>query len=250
MNALWVFTIVVLSFVGPVLGTGPILFTELNYSIPNGYRRLDDMILPETFFHPNSTRNAVNSADLIWPKGRIPYVIDNSLSQHSQRIYNAMGDYHSKTCIRFVPRTNEYNYVNIFSGQGCYSLIGLAKQGQQPLSLGNGCLDHGTIVHELGHAAGFFHEQNRSDRDNHLIINWANIQQGYASQFYKLDPSQNWLINGFDVSSIMLYGELSFSKDGYSRTMTNRGGQKLLEVYQKRGLSYADVQRVNKLYGC
>lgn len=110
MNALWVFTIVVLSFVGPVLGTGPILFTELNYSskfhfivpcrnylttlnicnkyinnfylntlVPNGYRRLDDMILPETFFHPNSTRNAVNSADLIWPKGRIPYVIDNSL---------------------------------------------------------------------------------------------------------------------------------------------------------------------------
>lgn len=196
-----------------------------------------------------------------------------NVAQHSQRIYNAMGDYHSKTCIRFVPRTNEYNYVNIFSGQGCYSLIGLAKQGQQPLSLGNGCLDHGTIVHELGHAAGFFHEQNRSDRDNHLIINWANIQQGanytpiftdfnnlylkflnflsgYASQFYKLDPSQNWLINGFDVSSIMLYGELSFSKDGYSRTMTNRGGQKLLEVYQKRGLSYADVQRVNKLYGC
>lgn len=70
------------------------------------------------------------------------------------------------------------------------------------------------------------------------------------SQFQKLEPWQNWLINAFDVSSIMLYGELSFSKDGYSKTMVHRGGQRLYEVYQKPGLSYSDVQRVNKLYSC
>ncbi len=73
----------------------------------------------------------------------------------------------------------------------------------------------------------------------------------FHSQFKKLTPSQNWLINSFDVSSIMLYGEMAFSKDGYNSTMSHRGGQKMIEVYQKDyGLSYGDVERINKLYEC
>lgn len=94
------------------------------------------------------------------------------------QIQRAFEEFHKKTCVRFVPRTNQHNYIRLFSGDGCYADIGLQNSGQQALSLGRGCIFHGTIVQQLDHAIGFFLEHNRSDRDNYVIIYWQNIQSG------------------------------------------------------------------------
>ncbi|KHJ81494.1 astacin [Oesophagostomum dentatum] len=73
-----------------------------------------------------------------------------------------MQEYHDKTCVRFVPRdpSRHVDYVFIHPDDGCYSLVGKTG-GRQPLSLDSGCIQVGTIVHELMHAVGFFHEQSR-----------------------------------------------------------------------------------------
>lgn len=60
----------------------------------------------------------------------------------------------------------------------CWSTVG-RNGGQQLLSLSvSGCMDRGIIQHELLHALGFHHEHNRSDRDQHVRINWENVPEG------------------------------------------------------------------------
>ncbi|GFS53408.1 astacin-like metalloprotease toxin 1 [Nephila pilipes] len=194
-------------------------------------------------------RNVVPHPHLRWTGNKVPYVIDPAVVRYTGLILSAMEDYHTKTCIRFVERKFETNYIRIFAGQGCYSNVGMIG-GQQPVSLGQGCMFKGTIVHELGHALGFFHEQNRSDRDQYLIIYWQNIQQGMDTQFFLLQPHENLLLDTFDYNSIMLYGNTAFSKDGRSLTMVSTSGVPLYETYDKPGLSRSDVTRVKKMYSC
>lgn len=194
--------------------------------------------------------NAITDDRLRWTNGIIPYVIDQNLSGNTELINEAFQEYHNKTCIRFIKRTNQKNYIRIFSGEGCYSYIGMINMGAQDVSLGNGCMDKGTIIHNLGHTIGFFHEQNRSDRDDYIIIYYQNIQSGMESQFQKLAPQQNKLYNRFDYDSIMMYGNKAFSRDGYSNTMVARDGTPLKEPYDKKGLTFSDIQRIERLYEC
>ncbi|OXA38421.1 Zinc metalloproteinase nas-15 [Folsomia candida] len=189
--------------------------------IAPGYVKFGDMILPENFTLDG--RNAIPYTQFRWPQGQdtsgftfnlhltqwvrfqgqevnfpghcsiyyffglnIGDVGGPTLSSYTNLIGQAFQDYHAKTCIRFVPRSSFHrNYIRIFAGQGCYSYVGMINQGQQPVSLGLGCMIKGTIVHELGHAIGFFHEQNRSDRDDHLIIYWNNIQQARVQSSFQ-----------------------------------------------------------------
>ena len=62
----------------------------------------------------------------------------------------------------------------------CWSSVGklYKRPGAQEISLANGCLMHSTIMHEVLHSLGFWHEQSRPDRDQFIEIFWENIQDG------------------------------------------------------------------------
>ena len=61
----------------------------------------------------------------------------------------------------------------------CYSRIGREPEGgEQVISIGFGCVRVGTVVHEIMHSLGFFHEHTRPDRDKFIHIEWTNILNG------------------------------------------------------------------------
>lgn len=54
--------------------------------------------------------------------------------------------------------------------------------GMQTVSIGDGCVEKGIVMHELMHAVGFFHEQSRTDRDGYVTVIWDNVEQGMESE--------------------------------------------------------------------
>lgn len=69
-------------------------------------------------------------------------------------IKRAMEGIEKYTCVRFVPRTTEKDYVYINSNTGCYSNLGKIGRRQEVSLRNDGCMKNGIIQHELIHALG------------------------------------------------------------------------------------------------
>ncbi|KAK7918904.1 hypothetical protein WMY93_010188 [Mugilogobius chulae] len=203
---------------------------------------------------PPKNRNAMKCAyqSCLWPKGSdglvtIAYTISGEFDWHETSVItSALKDFEDKTCIRFVPRRYESDYISIESQNGCFSALG-RQGGRQTLSLQKyGCVYKGIGIHELNHALGFQHEQTRSDRDQYVQINWNNMDQAMAYNFFKYDT--NNLNTPYDYGSIMHYGKTAFSINGRDTIspLTNT----FVEIGQRKELSSWDIKRINMLYSC
>ncbi|WP_224366996.1 M12 family metallopeptidase [Hyalangium versicolor] len=202
-----------------------------------------------------SMENAIRNPQMKWPmvngKVVVPYEVAAGVPrQQVQALQAAVAEFSQKTCIQFVPRTSkDRNYVSVFQGDGCYSYVGCVQQGKQELSLGQGCEFKGTAVHELMHALGFYHEQSRPDRDQYITVNFQNVESGLEDQF---DVCQDCTTQDipYEYDSIMHYGAQAFTKNGKATMVPKKAGAKVVEPYDKPGLTALDVKKIHKLYGC
>ena len=129
-----------------------------------------------------------------------------------QRVRSAMGALEKETVLSFREwRDGDKDFVVIADfgpgadGGGCWSYVGKIG-GAQMLNLGRrragkyggGCAEHeDPITHELLHAAGLFHEQDRPDRDEYVT--------GMSSTAKTLRNAQTKGVP-YDFASIMHYG--------------------------------------------
>ena len=205
--------------------------------------------------HERQPRNMIVNPDEKWSRGEIPYVIASGFSSRERAtIAKAVLEFERNTCIHvrpLAPNDNASNgYVKIIKGDGCYSSVGRQSSPGQELSLGNGCIYPGIVVHEFMHALGFWHEQSRPDRDNHIRIHYNNIQAGMSYNFKKYTTSQVQLLGtAYDVGSVMHYGPYAFARDRSRPTITALQ-QTSVTMGQREGLSREDINKINKLYKC
>ncbi|XP_019631584.1 PREDICTED: uncharacterized protein LOC109475422 [Branchiostoma belcheri] len=163
------------------------------------------------------------------------------------RIQAAMEEFHRRTCIRFVPRTNEQNYIHIRRSTGCHAYVGV-QGGAQEVSLGDGCLGKATIMHELMHAAGFWHEHSRPDRDDWVYIYLENVPQDSWHAFDKHSETRT-LGLAYDYGSIMHYESHAFSMNG-RQVIVPRHSTNGIVLGAAQDFSYLDLQKLNTLYQC
>ncbi|KAG0445356.1 hypothetical protein HPB47_016332 [Ixodes persulcatus] len=123
-------------------------------------------------------------------------------SWEKEEILSAMQQIESVSCVHFKERTNEESFVHILSSQGrvpiscdnsyltltsdahaflcpppgsCFSEVGMSGLRQLVSLNFEVCATYGTIVHELLHVLGLWHEQSRADRDRYVRVVWNNV---------------------------------------------------------------------------
>uniref|UniRef100_A0A1I7TE85 Metalloendopeptidase n=1 Tax=Caenorhabditis tropicalis TaxID=1561998 RepID=A0A1I7TE85_9PELO len=238
-----------LLFEGDIMGVPEIEKTDILKRLRDDPLIDDDEIFRKPF---HSALNLVTYPDKLWPEGQVPYMLEEGMTNDQRTaIAQAFDEYKTKTCVRFVPKTDDdfdYIYVKRNVAFGCSSYVGRAG-GNQTVSLEvDKCFSKGIIAHELMHALGFFHEHSRTDRDDFVDINEDNIRPGMMRNFEKYPRKIiDSLGMPYDYESVMHYHKLAFSRNG-KPTIVPKDNE--ADVGQRYKLSEMDSKKVNKLYQC
>jgi len=132
----------------------------------------------------------------------------------------------------------------------CRSFIGRIRTAFQPqgLILGPGCLVFSVVVHEIGHALGFFHEHSRPDRDDYIQVNRGNVIRGFESEFDIIPAEEVTTLGiGYDYASIMHYGPTVF---GRPNLVTLQALDSNIPLGNAEEISPLDAEKTNRLYRC
>ena len=222
--------------------------------INNEYVYQGDIILTEEQLGIDSLKGAgipLLAGYNLWPENTIYYTIDEKLKDDS-RITDAISHWEKNTTIRFVKRTNEFNYVKFeWDAKGCNSNFGMIIKKSPYIGVPQKIRiadwgETGSVIHEIGHTVGLIHEHSRSDRDKYIEVIFANVKENYKGQYNIWKNSIN--TDSFDFNSIMLYpSKNDFAIDIEKPTMINKSTGKPFDP-QRNYLTSSDIAIVKKLY--
>ena len=123
----------------------------------------------------------------------------------------------------------------------CTSHVGRSG-GMQDINV-TGCGSGGNVVHEIGHASGFYHEQQRTDRDKYITIAWDEISPEHRVWF-EVESNAND-IGQYDYASVMHYGRKAFSATGRDTIIPKDPNAR---IGDRDGLSVLDKAALAQLY--
>ncbi|XP_063298111.1 high choriolytic enzyme 1-like isoform X2 [Pelobates fuscus] len=226
--------------------------TSFGTILTSNERIIDQLLEGDIAPRPAPSRGAMVCSNCFWPQTKPGKVIVPLLfsTEYSEKeiltMKEGLNQFQILTCVSFVDRTTEKDYISIDPGKGCWSVLGKVG-GKQTISLEQpNCISSGTVQHEMIHALGFYHEQNRSDRDAYVNILKKNICPG---RFYNFELSvTNNLDLPYDYDSVMHYPRKAFTITG-GDTIVPKPDPKV-EIGRTNWMSHLDVKKINLIYNC
>ena len=175
----------------------------------------------------------------LWPEGKIPYVLDATLTPEVARLIEAaIDEWNRQTVVALTPRASETDYVRFIAVEQCaaYSQIGRIG-GEQFIWSGFGeeCGPRGldVAIHEIGHTVGLAHEHQRSDRDEYVTVTRESVEPHRRNRYTLSAPANP---RPYDLRSVMHYWTAFKSIPPGIEVATG-------------GLSDGDIDGVARLYG-
>ncbi|KAK3913390.1 Seminal metalloprotease 1 [Frankliniella fusca] len=231
--------------------------SEKSYELGNPWEKSGEFEGDIILGPDDSIRNGLVNEVFYWPNKTLVYKIDTDSLDESQRstIERAIAEFHKKTCIRMREKNHhdlDYVFITGKGAHGCSSHVG-RQGGKQALFLkpnqpGKGCFKKGTIIHELLHALGFYHQQSAPERDQYVKILWDNIQPGREHNFRKYDRDSVSDFNvSYDYQSIMHYSAYAFSQNEKKTIVPLENGA---TIGQRKTLSEKDIAKLHNMYKC
>ncbi|XP_058055753.1 high choriolytic enzyme 1-like [Anopheles bellator] len=191
-----------------------------------------------------------------WPNATVPYLIADGFDlQEVATISKAMETLENVSCVRFVRRSHQNNYLLVTNQMegGCWADTGRQRQPPTYLNIPHECTHNlGTVLHELMHVLGFLHQHTRPDRDRHVCILYENVvpEPGALYNYEIVEPSTDLAFPvPYDYESIMHYRPDMYSiEPGRLVTMVPQKPWIGTKIGHRDRLTEFDVLAINFLY--
>jgi hypothetical protein len=167
-----------------------------------------------------------------WQGGVLPVEFADDIPQQRRDLFMSAcnagwgGDTHA----RCIERTSQFGYVRVTQLEAeprrpsCYSAVGQSRRLiQYPLNLASRCWTPSQIHHQIGHALGFVHEQQRPDRDSYVTIETSNIEPANLNDFTRVTSLAD-RAGTYDFLSVMQSPANHLARDADLTTIVPRAG--------------------------